>query len=279
MTTDVLVATAGALVGLGLFVTMAARSGYLSIRTPIERLPSGTMVHVCVACVSGVGVWLGTGWTLAAMTIAAVSAMTSVGFARQRSRRDDAQIVEGIAGWTEQLRDMLAGSNGLEQTIIATAPHAPKILRPAVERLVSAMSYRSLPQALHRFGRDIGHPSADFVVAALLTASTRQVRELGTLLGHLASCARDESRMYTRVWVGRARTRSAVRIIAAVVTAFVAGLALVSPQYLSPYASAQGQVVLSCVVLVFFGSLLAMQRLSTISVPERFIGKRSEVSS
>lgn len=83
--------------------------------------------------------------------------------------------------------------------------------------------------------------------------------------------------MYTRVWVGRSRTRSAVRIIASVVVIFVVGLAIVSPDYLAPYRSAEGQVVLSAVVLVFFGALLLMQRMSAVSAPERFVGRITEV--
>jgi Flp pilus assembly protein TadB len=221
--------------------------------------------------------WTLTGWTLAAATIAAVATMASVALARRGKRRDERVLVDAIAVWTEQLRDMLAGSNGLEQTIIATSAHAPAALRQPLERLVASMSYSSLAQALQRFARDVDHPTADFVVAALSTAATRQVRELGALLGHLAACARDEARMHTRIWVGRSRTRSAVRIIAAVVITFVGGLAVLSPDYLAPYRSAEGQVVLSGVVLVFFAALLTMQRLAVVVAPDRFVGRRAEV--
>jgi Flp pilus assembly protein TadB len=205
--------------------------------------------------------------------------MASTAATRHHSRRDDRILVDAIAVWTEQLRDMLAGSSGLEQTIASTAVHAPAVLREPLERLVASMTYSALPQALHRFAREVDHPTADFVVAALSTAATRQVRELGALLSHLASCARDEARMHTRIWVGRSRTRSAVKIIAAVVVMFVGGLALLSPDYLAPYRTAEGQVVLSVVVLVFFGALLLMQRLSVVVLPDRFVGRRSVVGA
>jgi hypothetical protein len=83
--------------------------------------------------------------------------------------------------------------------------------------------------------------------------------------------------MHTRIWVGRSRTRSAVRIIASVVVVFVCGLAVLSPEYLAPYRSAEGQVVLSGVILVFFGALLAMQRLAIVVAPDRFVGRREEI--
>jgi Flp pilus assembly protein TadB len=277
MNTAVAALAAGALIGLGGFVLVAAWQGRLSLSSISARSSRGLPRHVLVCGLVLVTTWTLTGWTLAAATIAAVATMASVALARRGKRRDERVLVDAIAVWTEQLRDMLAGSNGLEQTIIATSAHAPAALRQPLERLVASMSYSSLAQALQRFARDVDHPTADFVVAALSTAATRQVRELGALLGHLAACARDEARMHTRIWVGRSRTRSAVRIIAAVVITFVGGLAVLSPDYLAPYRSAEGQVVLSGVVLVFFAALLTMQRLAVVVAPDRFVGRRVEV--
>jgi len=276
MTTELLALAAGAIVGLGVFVFVAAWRGRLNMSGITRNSVQGSPRHVVVAGVVLVITWLVTGWTLAAVTIGVVSAMASTALSRYGKRRDDRTLVDAIAVWTEQLRDMLAGSNGLEQTITTTATHAPGALREPLERLVVSMSYSPLPQALARFARDVNHPTADFVVAALSTAATRQVRELGALLGHLAACARDEARMHTRIWVGRSRTRSAVKIIASVVIVFVGGLVVLSPEYLAPYRTAEGQLVLSVIVLVFFGALLLMQRLSIIVAPDRFVGRRTE---
>jgi len=277
MTTELLALAAGAIVGLGVFVFVATWRGRLNMSGITRNSVQGSPRHVVVAGVVLVITWLVTGWTLAAVTIGVVSAMASTALSRYGKRRDDRTLVDAIAVWTEQLRDMLAGSNGLEQTITTTATHAPAALREPLERLVVSMSYSPLPQALARFARDVNHPTADFVVAALSTAATRQVRELGALLGHLAACARDEARMHTRIWVGRSRTRSAVKIIASVVIVFVGGLVVLSPEYLAPYRTAEGQLVLSVIVLVFFGALLLMQRLSIIVAPDRFVGRRMEV--
>ena len=279
MNDHVVAAGAGSLLGLGVFVVVSAWRGRLNMMTLRNGYKVTGYKRLGIGAAIFTAVWAVTGWTLAAFTISAVTVMASAAAARHSSKRDDRVIVDAVAVWTEQLRDMLAGSSGLEQTISSTAPHAPAILREPLERLVASMSFSSLPQALHRFAREVDHPTADFVVAALSTAATRQVRELGTLLGHLASCARDEARMHTRIWVGRSRTRSAVKIIATVVTVFVVGLALVSPDYLAPYRTAEGQVVLSGVVLVFFGALFLMQRLSLVASPDRFVGRRTGASS
>jgi Flp pilus assembly protein TadB len=279
MNNHLMATAAGSLVGLGVFVVVSAWRGRINLLSLRSGTRVGGVRQVLIGSAVFAIVWAVTDWTLAAVTIAVVAVMATTAVTRHKARRDDRVLVDAIAVWTEQLRDMLAGSSGLEQTISSTAPHAPAILREPLERLVVSISYSSLPQALHRFAREVNHPTADFVVAALSTAATRQVRELGTLLGHLASCARDEARMHTRIWVGRSRTRSAVKIIGSVVAVFVGGLALLSPDYLVPYRSAEGQVVLSGVVLVFFGALFLMQRLSLIVSPDRFVGRRTGAST
>ena len=273
MSDQLLALGAGAIIGLGAFFVLVARRGRVKPRLTLVQRQAASPVHLVVGVSTALATWFITGWTISAAIIGIVAGAVSVA-ARQRRRRDEQALVEALAIWTDQLRDMLAGSNGLEQTIIATAPHAPAILRQPLERLVATMSYTPLAQALDRFADDVNHPTADFIVSALSTAATRQVRELGVLLGHLSTCARDEARMHVRVWVGRARTRSSVRIIAGVIIVFVGGLAVFSPRYLEPYQTAQGQLVLSLVILTFAGALLSMQRLAALVVPERFVGRR-----
>lgn len=86
--------------------------------------------------------------------------------------------------------------------------------------------------------------------------------------------------MRTRVWVGRARSRSAVRIIVAVVALFVSGLLLFNRSYLRPYDSATGQVVLVMILASFGAAFVAMARMGRIAMPQRFVARRdvAEVS-
>ena len=84
--------------------------------------------------------------------------------------------------------------------------------------------------------------------------------------------------MLQRVWVGRARTRTTVRVIAVVVVVFVAGLLAFDRDYLAPYDSAMGQLVLLVIAAAFAGSFAAMERMGRVSVPDRFIGRRTAAS-
>jgi Flp pilus assembly protein TadB len=132
---------------------------------------------------------------------------------------------------------------------------------------------------VREFASETDHPLADFVAAALITAAENQVREMGALLGHLAQCCRDDVSMRTRVWVARARTRSAVRIIAVVVVVFVLGLIVLDPNYLEPYGTPTGVFVALLVAAMFAGSFAAMKRLGRIENPVRFIARRDVVEA
>ena len=81
--------------------------------------------------------------------------------------------------------------------------------------------------------------------------------------------------MRTRIWVARARIRSAVRIISFVVVAFVVGLVAFNPTYLTPYTTPSGMFALAIVIAMFVASLVFLQRLGQFSAPTRFIARRS----
>ena len=201
------------------------------------------------------------------------------GEVRKRVKRsgkadDQRELVEAIATWTENLRDTISASSGLEQAIFATENHSPRILNTAVQRLVASLRYGTLEDGLRRFADDVSHPTCDFVVAALVTSAQHQTRDIGQLLSHLSECARSECHLYLRIWVSRARSRTAVKIITVAVGAFVSGLLILNRPYLSPFFSAEGGVVFMGVMGIFTFALLWLHRMAQIRTPARFLSGR-----
>ena len=187
---------------------------------------------------------------------------------------DQGQIVEGIATWTENLRDTIAASAGLEQAIFATENFAPRAIAEPVRRLVAGLRYGTFEDALRRFADDVAHPTCDFVVAALITASVHQTRDLAQLLTHLSECSRSECHLYMRIWVSRARMRTAIHIISGAVTTFVVGLLAFNTAYLKPFLTVEGIFVMACISSAFAFALLSLHKLSNIRVPARFLAGR-----
>lgn len=280
----VVVAVLGAVVGLGvLMVVNGARGTEVVLVAPLlHRAGSGVdrlLVRAGAATVLAALAGALTGWPVAVGAGAVAGWIAPRWWAGRGEHRRELERVEALASWTEQLRDTLAAANGLEHAIGASAAVAPQALAEPVARLAARVEYEPLPIALRRFADDVDHPLADFVVAALVVASEKEARELGTLLGHLAECARDDARMRTRIWVGRARSRTAVRIIVGVVAAFVAGLLVMDREYLTAYDSAEGQIALAVIFGLFAAAFVAMERMGRFAAPERFVRRRAPEAS
>ena len=268
----------GAIVGLGVFLLSVPQGVQATWSTLVNFKTFRFRLAQIAIPLAFMGTLIVTGWIVVAVSVALlVAAIPGIGRPYIQTRNEQ-ELVDGIATWTEQLRDTLAGAHGLEQAIVATSVHAPLVLQAHVKKLASFIGYGSLEDGIRRFGDDLDNSTADFVVAALVTASQHQARDLGMLLTQIAQCARDESKMRSRVWVGRARTRSAIKIIATVISSFVLGLFTFNRTYLQPYSSIQGQVVLSAILGVFAISLSLMQSMAKIIEPERFVRRRVAVS-
>jgi tight adherence protein B len=238
------------------------------------RHPGRLLVRAGLAAAAALVAIALTGWVAAGLLVVlGVMAAPSVLAARRKHEVEVAKV-EAIASWAEMLRDTMAAASGLEQAIAASAAVAPAPLASAVHRLAARLDHLRLADALRAFADEVDHPTCDFVVAGLITAAEHQARELGPLLGQLAACARDEAQLRARVWAGRARTRTSVRVITGCVATFAVGLLVLDRSYLRPFGTATGQVALFAIGAIFAGSVAAMARMGRIELPERFMGRR-----
>jgi tight adherence protein B len=267
----------GAGIGIGAYLIALGVLGR-TVFAPITRrrtvLSPGMVVLAAAAVAAGLLMSALTGWLAGGLlVVAGVIAAPRFWAGRAEHQREIARV-EAIASWAEMLRDTMAGAAALEQAIVATGPLAPVPIAEPVARLAVRLEIEPLPVALRRFADDVDHPTCDFVVAALAIAAEKEARELGPLLGQLALCARDEAKMRTRIWIDRAKTRTSVKVIAGSVLLFAAGLLLLSRSYLEPYDTAAGQVALLVIGAVFAASLIGMDRMARIEMPERFVARR-----
>ncbi|MER7877692.1 type II secretion system F family protein [Streptomyces solisilvae] len=267
-------------VATGLIVLVSAWRGSLPTgartwhRRPRRSARQPARTRWRMAAAGGAGVLVGsvTGWLVGAL-LAAMAAW-SVPRVLEATRADQQQTarIEGIAGWTEMLRDTLAAAAGLEQTIMATAHTAPKAIRPHVLGLSARLAGgERLSVGLRRLQADLHDPTADLVVAALMLASEHQARQLTPLLGELASTARAQVQMRQRVDAGRTRMRTTVRVVVATTLVFAGGLILLNPAFLSPYDSATGQLMLLLIGAIFTVGFAWLRRMARIEEPERFL--------
>lgn len=220
----------------------------------------------------GVVTAVGTGWVVAGVAAAAGFRLLPAVLGPDREQQRRIARIEAVAGWTEMLRDVLSAASGLEQALIATAELAPAAIAAQVQGLAVRLRRGDrLVSALRATAAEVDDPTADLVIAALVLAAEHQARRLAELLGSLAETAREQAGMRLRVEAGRARSRTAVRVITATTLTFAVGLVVVDRPYLAAYDTPLGQAVLLGVGGLFAAGFAAMRRVTAAADPARVL--------
>ena len=268
-----LAAVCGAGIGLGLVLLVVALRGTAPGARRDWRLPPQAMKRAGIAVGAGLIVGVVTRWPVAALASMAEALSWPALFGGAATNRAQVARIEAIAAWTEMLRDTLVAASGLEQAITHTAPLAPAPIAAEVRVLASRLteSRTALNAALREFAAALADPTGDLVVATLILSAQRQRGGLAEVLRALAASARDQAAMRLRVEAGRARTRTSVRVISITTLAMAAGLILLNRNYLGPYDSATGQLVLVVVAGCFGVALYWLAQMSRFHRPERFL--------
>jgi Flp pilus assembly protein TadB len=207
-----------------------------------ERVTTGWLIGGLAA---GLVAGLITGWVVGGVLVVVALWTLPRVFAGNTEQSNRVERIEGIAGWTETLRDTLVAAAGLEQAIVATAGTAPDAVRAEIRELAVRIERGDrLVAALRALADDLSDPTADLVVSALVLAAEHQARQLADLLGELANEAREQVTMRLHVEADRARSRTSVRVIVGTTVAFAVGLIGLNRGYLAPFGTALGQLVL-----------------------------------
>jgi Flp pilus assembly protein TadB len=214
---------------------------------------------------------LATRWVVAGIgvTLLALGWRSLSGAASERRAMNR---LEGLAVWTESLRDTIAGAVGLEQAIPASLRVAAPTIREPLTRLVDRLHTRMpMADALHRFADDLDDSSADMIIAALIINSRLRGPGLRDLLGALSGSIREELDVRRKVWAERRSTRRSVQIVVGVAIGLALGLAIFNHGYVKVYDSALGQLVLVFVAALYGAGFLWMRKLANFETPERLL--------
>ena len=213
-----------------------------------------------------------TRWPVAASATAAVIYLWPTMFGGSKTGTGQVERVEALATWTESLRDSIAGSVGLEDAIRHSMTAAPPALQPALQRLEARLRVQiPLTQALAAFAEEFEDSSADLVVAALILNSKLRGPGLVATLTALATAAREEVDMRRRIEEGRKSLRRTALIIVGATVIFAGGMAVFSRDYVAPYSTPLGQLMLAVVLSVFAGGLMWIRSAANLRPPERFL--------
>lgn len=223
--------------------------------------------------IGGVLAWLVTGWWLAVLavpvTVAGLPRLLSSGSAPTRIAR-----LEAMEEWTRSLSGVLTAGVGLEQALVATLRSTPRAITPEVTRLVARLRARWVTEdALRAFADELGDSTGDLIAANLILGARRRGAGLASVLEGLAESVAADVRARRQVEADRAKPRATARWVTLISTAVLVILA-VSGEYVEPYRSPLGQVVLVTLLTAYVATLVWMKRMAVGRELPRFLEAR-----
>lgn len=216
-------------------------------------------------------VWLASGWPVGG----ALAGLTVIGvpwlLAQFSTGNAAVERLEALQEWVRRASDVLAAGGGLEQTLIRSARTTPEPIAAEVATLAARLQARwPTDRALLAFADDLDDAAGDLVVAALLLGAELRGPGLARVLTELAGSLTDEVTMRRKVEADRAKPRANARWLL-LITVAAAGLAALNGDYLAPYGSALGQLMLAMIAALMIGCLLWMRKLTAPAPSPRFL--------
>ena len=274
-------ATFGALVVAGLIGAMLALRPQ-PIHGPVARRPSAlarrltrtssrTRLVLAISVGSGLLIALLTGWVIAVVVLPAAALGVPYLLAAPPTAATIRRL-EAMEEWTRNLAGVLSSGVGLEQAVTATLRSTPDAIKPEVTMLVARLRARwDTEQALRAFADDLDDVTGDLIVANLILAAQRRNRSLANALQGVAESVTEDVRSRRKVEAGRAKPRGSARLV----TMFSAGVLIwlaFTGDYVAPYGTPLGQVLLVVLLGAYAGGLLWMRKMTEGKPLSRFLG-------
>ena len=274
-----LAAVAGVLVTSGLVLaTVGARRTdaphrvrTIRARATRTRWATSRRTRLLAAGAVGLAVWAVSGWPVAGAVVTVTIVGLPVLLGTGSVAAHGIARIEAVEEWTRRVADVLVAGTGLEQALAGSLATCPEPIRPEVTALCARLSARWTPeQALRAFADDVDDAAADLVAAALVLAARRRGPGLARVLTSVADSVAEEVVVRRKVEAERAKPRATARAVT-LITLGVVGVGALNGDYLAPYATGLGQLVLAAIAAGFV-ACLAWMRALTLSAPEpRFL--------
>jgi Flp pilus assembly protein TadB len=244
------------------------------LRARLARVSARTRALLVVGVLAGVAIALLTGWVIAlALVPAALAGLPVLLSAPPATARIDR--LEAMEEWTRSLAGVLTVGVGLEQALIATLRSTPAAIRPEVSRLVARLRARwSTEQALRTFADELDDTTGDLVAANLILGARRRGAGLASILESLAESVAADVRARRQVEADRAKPRATARWVT-IITVGVLGVLALTGNYIQPYGSPLGQILLAILLTLYVATLVWMRRMATGTKLPRFIAAQA----
>ena len=168
--------------------------------------------------------------------------------------KDHVGRTDAIATWIESLRDSMSQARSVEGALRETALAAPEAIADELYQFVDEVDHGVLmSDALVNLSDRLDHAVSDTALAALVMALSEGAAGVQSVLNQVAATCRRMAADSNEVYAMRASSRTTVKMIIGIVVLGTLFFVVAFRDYLEPYGTAQGQLILSLVLLWFAG--------------------------
>ncbi|GAA1874161.1 type II secretion system F family protein [Myceligenerans crystallogenes] len=275
----------GAAAGLGLFLILSwwlRWELFTSQNTPwlrrgvarIRRVSRRTWSLAAIGVVAGLVVWAVWRWPIAVVAVP-VAVVGLPALLSNRGEADRIARLEALEEWTRNLASVLTLGSGLEQALVTSLRSTPPAISGAVGRLVARIGSRwDTVSAVRAFADDLDDQVGDRVSMYLVQAASSRGTGLSTVLHALAQTVADEVRARRQIEADRAGPRATARWVTIISAGVLGTLAVLGGDYLAPYRSPGGQILLVLLVGGYLAGLVWLKRIAAGTPPTRSLGER-----
>jgi Flp pilus assembly protein TadB len=239
----------------------------------LMRTDRRTQLLSLVGLAGGVAVYLITGWLIALVIGPIAGIGLPVLLASGDSGGATVKKLEALEEWVRSLAGVLTVGVGLEEALRMTLRSVPDAIRPEVTTLVARLRARwGTEAALRAFADDLDDATGDVVSASLILGARRRGAGLASVLESTAQSVADDVRARREIEAERAGPRSTARWVT-IITACVLGVLALTGDYIQPYSTPIGQVLITLFLAAYVGLLILMRNMSKGAPLPRFMGE------
>lgn len=226
-----------------------------------SRLPRRSRVHGLTGLGVGAVGYLVTGWAVLILIVPILAVVVPALLADPPRR--DLDVMRALERWVRLVSGSASTGKSVIDAIRATRRQAPALLVEPLTRMVARLDSRWDTRAsLQGLADDLDSADADQVIAAIMMASERGGTGATSTLDALAASLQERIRAARGVQAERAKPRVVVRQVSIIIAVVLTGALALGREYLAPYRTGVGQVLLCCYAGLYLVGLVALSQRS-----------------
>ncbi|MGC2296410.1 MAG: type II secretion system F family protein [Candidatus Dormiibacterota bacterium] len=237
------------------------------IQQVLGRAVSRHLPALASAVAAGILSYLLLGLVVPAVVIGSLGWGAARSYQRWRNGQRATQMAVSLLTASDLLAQLLPAGHSTRQALVVMAESGPVALRIEIRRILDRLDEVSLEDALTEAQLRIRQPLFTLIASALIVGN-RSGGRLAPLLQELSRAAHQIEAVQGQLRAEQAQGRLGALVIALMPLALLVVLHVVNPQYLAPYSTLGGQLLLGALIAMIVVGYVWMLRILRLPQPD-----------